>query len=107
VAIYGFIERLLIPFGLHHVWNVPFFFQIGSFVDPITGETVTGDINRFFAGDPTAGIIGRSLLVQDVWSTRCGDRHVALRQAPEPQAGRRYHALRCADILFDGHYRTD
>ena len=58
VAIYGFVERLLIPFGLHHVWNVPFFFQIGSFVDPITGETVTGDINRFFAGDPTAGIIG-------------------------------------------------
>jgi PTS system glucose-specific IIC component len=58
VAIYGFIERLLIPFGLHHVWNVPFFFQIGSFVDPITNEAVTGDINRFFAGDPTAGIIG-------------------------------------------------
>ena len=58
VAIYGFVERLLIPFGLHHVWNVPFFFQIGSFVDPITNETVTGDINRFFAGDPTAGIIG-------------------------------------------------
>ncbi|NER81177.1 MAG: PTS transporter subunit EIIC, partial [Leptolyngbya sp. SIO1D8] len=58
VAIYGFVERLLIPFGLHHVWNVPFFFQIGSFVDPITGETVTGDLNRFFAGDPTAGIIG-------------------------------------------------
>ncbi|MEM9504936.1 MAG: PTS transporter subunit EIIC, partial [Cyanobacteria bacterium P01_E01_bin.43] len=58
VAIYGFIERLLIPFGLHHVWNVPFFFQIGSFVDPISGETVTGDITRFFSGDPTAGIIG-------------------------------------------------
>lgn len=58
VAIYGFVERLLIPFGLHHVWNVPFFFQIGSFVDPITGDLVTGDINRFFAGDPTAGIIG-------------------------------------------------
>ena len=58
VGIYGFVERLLIPFGLHHVWNVPFFFQIGSFLDPITGETVTGDINRFFAGDPSAGIIG-------------------------------------------------
>ena len=52
------MERLLLPFGLHHVWNVPFFFQIGSFVDPITNETVTGDINRFFSGDPTAGIIG-------------------------------------------------
>ena len=58
VAIYGFVERLLIPFGLHHVWNVPFFFQIGSFTDPITGQVVTGDINRFFAGDPTAGILG-------------------------------------------------
>ncbi len=58
VAIYGFIERLLLPFGLHHVWNVPFFFEIGSFQDPITGETVRGDIARFFAGDPTAGIIG-------------------------------------------------
>lgn len=58
VAIYGFVERLLIPFGLHHVWNVPFFFQIGSFTDPITEQVVTGDINRFFSGDPTAGILG-------------------------------------------------
>lgn len=57
-SLYGFIERLLLPFGLHHIWNVPFFFQIGSFTDPISGTTVTGDINRFFAGDPTAGILG-------------------------------------------------
>lgn len=58
VATYGFIERLLLPFGLHHIWNVPFFFQIGSFTDPITNQVVTGDINRFFAGDKTAGILG-------------------------------------------------
>jgi PTS system glucose-specific IIC component len=58
VAMYGFVERLLLPFGLHHVWNVPFFFEIGSFQDPITGEIVRGDIARFFAGDPTAGILG-------------------------------------------------
>jgi len=57
-AIYGVVERLLLPFGLHHIWNVPFFFQIGSFTDPITNRVVTGDINRFFAGDPTAGILG-------------------------------------------------
>lgn len=57
-AIYGVVERSLIPFGLHHIWNVPFFFEIGSFTDPNTGQTVTGDINRFFAGDPTAGILG-------------------------------------------------
>src|SRR3954452_20243798 len=28
-TIYGVVERALIPFGLHHVWNVPFFFQAG------------------------------------------------------------------------------
>ncbi|MBD1913382.1 MULTISPECIES: glucose-specific PTS transporter subunit IIBC [unclassified Leptolyngbya] len=55
---YALVERSLIPFGLHHVWNVPFFFQIGSYTDPVTNQLVRGDINRFFAGDPTAGILG-------------------------------------------------
>ncbi len=55
---YAVIERLLLPFGLHHVWNVPFFFQIGTFTDPVTDKVVHGDINRFFSGDPTAGILG-------------------------------------------------
>jgi PTS system glucose-specific IIC component len=55
-SVYGFVERLLIPFGLHHIWNVPFFFQIGSYTDA-SGAVVHGDINRFFAGDPTAGIL--------------------------------------------------
>jgi PTS system glucose-specific IIC component len=61
-TIYGFIERLLIPFGLHHIWNVPFFFEAGSFLDPTTGKVVHGDINRFFAGDPTAGILSGAFL---------------------------------------------
>jgi PTS system glucose-specific IIC component len=54
-TIYGVVERALIPFGLHHVWNVPFFFQAGSFTDPTTGNTIHGEIARFIAGDPTAG----------------------------------------------------
>ncbi len=54
-TIYGFVERLLIPIGLHHVWNVPFFFTAGSYLDPSTGQVVHGEINRFLAGDPTAG----------------------------------------------------
>nr|WP_314899223.1 PTS glucose transporter subunit IIBC [uncultured Deefgea sp.] len=55
-TVYGFVERLLIPFGLHHIWNVPFFFEIGAFTDA-SGKVVNGDIARFFAGDPTAGIL--------------------------------------------------
>src|SRR6476659_8317832 len=54
-TIYGVVERALIPFGLHHVWNVPFFFQAGEYVDPATGTKVSGEIARFIAGDPTAG----------------------------------------------------
>lgn len=29
-GIYGFIERCLVPFGLHHIWNVPFQMQIAN-----------------------------------------------------------------------------
>jgi PTS system glucose-specific IIC component len=60
-CIYGVVERLLIPFGLHHIWNVPFFFQIGSFTTP-SGEVVHGDITRFMAGDRTAGILAGGYL---------------------------------------------
>lgn len=54
-TIYGVVERSLIPFGLHHIWNVPFFFETGNFVDPATGQTVSGEIARYLSGDPTAG----------------------------------------------------
>ena len=54
-AIYGVVERSLIPFGLHHIWNVPFFFEVGTYLDPATGKEIHGEIYRFTAGDPTAG----------------------------------------------------
>ena len=54
-ALYGVVERSLIPFGLHHIWNVPFFFEVGQYVDPATGNVIRGEIHRFTAGDPTAG----------------------------------------------------
>lgn len=54
-TLYGLVERALIPFGLHHIWNAPFFFQTGTYLDPATGKTLTGEIARFVAGDPTAG----------------------------------------------------
>ncbi|OVE48677.1 PTS glucose transporter subunit IIBC [Chromobacterium violaceum] len=60
-TVYGFVERMLIPFGLHHIWNVPFFFEIGAFPDA-AGKIIHGDINRFFAGDPTAGILSGAFL---------------------------------------------
>ena len=58
VTTYGVVERMLLPFGLHHIWNVPFFFEVGTYVNPETGETVHGVISRYFAGDYEAAILG-------------------------------------------------
>lgn len=59
---FEFVERLLIPTGLHHAWNVPFFFEIGSYTDPVTGEVLRGEIPRYLAGDPTAGHLSGAYL---------------------------------------------
>jgi len=49
VFVYGTLERLLIATGLHHFLNGIVLLLMGSF------EGATGDLGRFFAGDPTAG----------------------------------------------------
>ncbi|MFW5719047.1 MAG: N-acetylglucosamine-specific PTS transporter subunit IIBC [Halanaerobium sp.] len=54
VFVYGFLNRLLIPLGLHHVLNSFIWFVFGEFTNA-AGEVVTGDLSRFFAGDPSAG----------------------------------------------------
>lgn len=61
VFAYGVVDRLLLPFGLHHIWNVPFFFELGTYVDR-AGTAVHGEIPRFFAGDPRAGILAGGFL---------------------------------------------
>ncbi len=53
-AMYGVVERSLIPFGLHHIWNSPFFFEVGEFTTA-AGEVVRGEIPRYLKGDPSAG----------------------------------------------------
>jgi len=53
--VFGFLNRLLLPFGLHHVVNSFAWFQFGEFINA-AGQVVTGDLSRFFAGDLTAGI---------------------------------------------------
>ncbi len=54
-GIFGFINRLLIPTGLHQVLNTIAWFQIGEFTNT-AGVVFHGDINRFYAGDGTAGM---------------------------------------------------
>jgi phosphotransferase system glucose/maltose/N-acetylglucosamine-specific IIC component len=104
-TVYGFVERLLIPFGLHHIWNVPFFFEMGDFVDA-SGKHIHGDINRFFAGDADCRRAVRCLPVQDVRPAGGSHCHLAHRQAGKPGESGRHHDFRRTDFLPDRHYRT-
>ncbi|HEY3258683.1 MAG TPA: PTS transporter subunit EIIC [Pseudonocardiaceae bacterium] len=58
VFVYGVVERSLIPFGLHHIWNAPFFFtlNVGGWKD------CNGILTCFFAGHPESGILGGGFL---------------------------------------------
>ena len=46
--LFGVLNRLLIVVGLHHILNNFVYFILGNY------HGVYGDLNRFFAGDPTA-----------------------------------------------------
>jgi len=46
---YGVLNRVLIITGLHHILNNMAWFLLGDY------NGVTGDLKRFFAGDPAAG----------------------------------------------------
>ncbi|WP_110458603.1 PTS transporter subunit EIIC [Shewanella algidipiscicola] len=78
-AIYGSVERLLIPFGLHHIWNVPFYLEMGQYVTQ--SEVVRGEVARYLAGDAEAGHLAGGYLIK-MWGLpaaalaiwRCADK---------------------------------
>jgi PTS system N-acetylglucosamine-specific IIC component len=49
LLVFGFLNRILIVTGLHHILNNIAWFVVGDF------HGATGDLRRFFADDPTAG----------------------------------------------------
>lgn len=46
--IFGVIERSLIPFGLHHIFYAPFWYQFGEYTN-VAGQVVSGDQAIWFA----------------------------------------------------------
>ncbi|WP_077601898.1 glucose-specific PTS transporter subunit IIBC [Oceanobacillus sojae] len=48
VFMFGFIKRLLIPFGLHHIFHSPFWYEFGTYTN-LAGEMIRGDMTIFFA----------------------------------------------------------
>lgn len=46
--VFGVVERALIPFGLHHIWYNPFWYQFGEYINS-AGQIIIGDQNIFMA----------------------------------------------------------
>lgn len=57
VFVYGALNRLLIPTGLHHILQNLILYVFGSFADPVSGRVLFGEEPRFYAGDPAAGFL--------------------------------------------------
>ncbi|MCC4831040.1 PTS transporter subunit EIIC [Shewanella sp. 10N.7] len=78
-GVYGTIERFLIPLGLHHIWNAPFYLEVGQYFHE--GKMVRGEIARYLAGDPLAGNLAGGYLIK-MWGLpaaalaiwRCADK---------------------------------
>jgi PTS system glucose-specific IIC component len=56
-GIYGVVERSLIPFGLHHIWNVPFFFEAGDCVNA-NGKELHGILTCYLSADDASRAAG-------------------------------------------------
>lgn len=54
-ALFGGVNRGLIPIGMHQFVNTVAWFQLGDFTNS-AGEVINGDIPRFLNGDPAAGM---------------------------------------------------
>jgi glucose PTS system EIICB or EIICBA component len=95
-SLYGIGERSLIPFGLHHILNAPFFFETGSYIDPVTGKTITGEIQRYLYGDPTAGNLAGGYLFK-MWGL-CGAA-LAMWHTAKPENKKRIGGIMLAAAL--------
>ena len=60
--VYGFLERLLLPFGLHHVFYLPFWQTALGGTMEVGGTLIEGAQNIFFAqlADPTVEHVDQS-----------------------------------------------
>lgn len=54
VFIYGVLNRILIPTGLHHIQQNILMHVLGTYT--ANGVLYTGELARFYAGDPTSGL---------------------------------------------------
>jgi glucose PTS system EIICB or EIICBA component len=105
VWLYGTVERTLLPFGLHHIWNAPFFFEVGSYTTA-AGDVVTGELTTLLRRRPEAGRLGGGFLFKMFGLVGAA---LAIYQTAKPENKVRtgsIMAVRRADVLPDRHHRA-
>lgn len=95
--VYGALDRVLLPTGLHHILNNLIEYQLGAYRDPATGKIVTGEIQRFFSGDPTAGLLMSGFFVFNNFAIPGAA--LAIAHAARPQHRRRVLGLMVTGAL--------
>ena len=108
--VFGTVNRLLIPFGLHHLLNNLPWFQLGSCTNS-SGDTVHGDITCFFSGvDGTADWTGSFMtgfFPIMMFALPAAALAIYLHRPSEaPQGRRRHHALRGSHRLHHRNHGT-
>lgn len=88
VTVYGLVERALVPLGLHHIWNAPFFYtvNVGGWPD------CQGILPCFFRGHAESGVLGGGFLFKMFGLPGAG---CAIWRAARPE-----HRLRVGSIMF-------
>ena len=68
IFLYGALERLLIPTGLHHLIYTPFLYTSLGGVETVGGQVLEGARNIYYAemADPSVALLSRSV----VWDAR-------------------------------------
>lgn len=95
--VYGAMDRVLVPTGLHHLLNNIVEYQLGTYADPVTGRVVTGEIQRFYARDPSAGLLMSGFYVFNNFSVPAAA--LAIAHAARPEARKRVSGLMWTGLL--------
>ena len=108
--IFGIIKRALIPFGLHHVFYLPFWQTAVGGTMEVAGQLVQGGQNIFFAqlADPSTVHFSADATIYfyDFRTSGGGSCHVSLCETGKEKTGGRASALRGTDLYADRNYRT-
>ena len=112
--IFGLIKRALIPFGLHHVFYMPFWQTAVGGTMEVAGQMVQGGQNIFFAqladsanvAHFSADAFLRRIYFYDFRTSGSGTCHVPLCETGEEKSSRRSASFRSTCVYGNRYHRT-